>query len=122
MNGNPLQKLILCCSILGIAYSASVRAQDESDSEVVLEEVTVTASRIEQSLQDVPIAVTALTNVDMELRNIDNTRDLQSSIPNISISANTIPVHGSTCSIRSSMTANAGCASCPSNNSPVAAQ
>jgi iron complex outermembrane receptor protein len=91
---------MIFCFILGTVMSTPLWAQTESESNVVLEEVTVTASRIEQSLQDVPVAVTALTNVDMELRNIDNTRDLQSSVPNISISANTGTASGGRIFIR----------------------
>lgn len=54
-----------------------------------LEEVMVTAQRREESLQDVPGAVSALTELDLERKQIGNVLDLQSSIPNISISQNT---------------------------------
>jgi len=54
-----------------------------------LEEVIVTAQRREESLQDVPGAVSALTELDLERKQIGNVLDLQSSIPNISISQNT---------------------------------
>ena len=100
MNGIYLRKRIFYGVCLCTALSTPLWAQSESESDVVLEEVTVTASRIEQSLQDVPVAVTALSNVDMELRNIENTRDLQSSVPNISISANTGTASGGRIFIR----------------------
>ena len=56
---------------------------------ISLEEVIVTAQRREESLQDVPGAVSALTELDLERKQIGNVLDLQSSIPNIIISQNT---------------------------------
>ena len=54
-----------------------------------LEEVVVTAQRREESLQDVPAAITALTSDDLELRQVGNVLDLQASAPNITFSRNT---------------------------------
>ena len=54
-----------------------------------LEEVVVTAQRREESLQDVPAAVTALTADDLELRQVGNVLDLQASAPNITFARNT---------------------------------
>ena len=54
-----------------------------------LEEIIVTAQRRAESLQDVPLAVTALSPQDLEQRQIRNVRDLQASIPNISLATNT---------------------------------
>ena len=48
-----------------------------------LEEVTVTAQRREQSLQDVPIAITAFTAEQLARRNIVDTYDLVRNIPNL---------------------------------------
>ena len=48
-----------------------------------LEEVTVTAQRREQSLQDVPIAITAFSSEMLETRNIVDTYDLVRNIPNL---------------------------------------
>ena len=66
--------------------SSNALAQSGATS---LEEVLVTAQRREESLQDVPGAVSALTALDLERKQIGNVLDLQSSIPNISISQNT---------------------------------
>jgi iron complex outermembrane receptor protein len=50
----------------------------------VLEEVVVTAQRREQSLQDVPIAVTAFTGTALERSNIKSAVDYLSLTPNVS--------------------------------------
>lgn len=52
---------------------------------MVLEEVTVTAQRRDQSLQDVPIAITALTEMDIQRLNASDIKDLQYSTPNMVI-------------------------------------
>ena len=49
----------------------------------VLEEIVVTARRREESLQEVPVAVTALSSADLELRNIDNVQNLDALLPNV---------------------------------------
>ena len=75
--------------VLTLALSGALSAQESDDNEIALEEVTVTATRIRESIQDVPVSVTALSGEQMVLRNVENTRDLQASVPNISIAANT---------------------------------
>jgi outer membrane receptor protein involved in Fe transport len=46
-----------------------------------LEEVIVTAQRRDQSLQDVPISVTALSGEDLQLRGATTAEDLQAIVP-----------------------------------------
>ena len=64
------------------AYSAPVLAQDGLSA---IEEVVVTARRREENLQEVPIAISALNTEDIELRNIDNTENLNVLLPNVDI-------------------------------------
>lgn len=52
-----------------------------------VEEVIVTAQRTAESIQDVPIAVTALTDDVIEERQIINPSDLQLNVPNVSFGA-----------------------------------
>jgi len=52
-----------------------------------IEEVIVTAQRTEESVQDVPIAVTALTGQMLEDRGIINPSDLQLNTPNVTFTA-----------------------------------
>lgn len=61
------------------AYAPFALAADRSLS---LEEVVVTAQRREQNLQDVPVAVTALTSDMIEDSRITNVEDLSSLAPN----------------------------------------
>ena len=87
------QKIItsaVICAIVGSA-NTSVYAQD-SDS--AIEEVLVTSERREVSLQEVPVAVTALSSLDLERKVITDVQDLQYAVPNISIAANTGTANG----------------------------
>lgn len=63
-------------------------AQDQGASSGGLEEVTVTAQRREQSLQEVPIAITAFSAEMLAARNIVDTYDLVRNIPNLTRNAN----------------------------------
>ncbi len=65
--------------LLGPAATA-VHAEDE----VGLEEVIVTAQRTAESIQDVPIAVTALTGSMLEDKQVITVSDLQMNAPNVS--------------------------------------
>ena len=53
-------------------------------SAAAIEEVVVTAQRVEESLQDVPIAVSAFTGAMMEDKQIISPSDLQLNAPNVS--------------------------------------
>ena len=65
--------LVLTLIFTGIAFS-----QDSG-----LEEVTVTAQRQEQSLQDIPLAVSALTEDDLFDQQIEGPSDLQLTVPSL---------------------------------------
>jgi iron complex outermembrane recepter protein len=67
-------------ALLGAAGEA---AAQEAAQSVVLEEVIVTSQRREQPLQDVPVAVTALSERDIEARGIGSTHDVLPTIPNV---------------------------------------
>ena len=57
-------------------------AQDEAVNSI--EEVIVTSQRVEESLQDVPIAVTALTSEMLDDMQIESGSDLQMITPSLS--------------------------------------
>lgn len=68
---------LLPASLLA-SVPGSVLAQDQevADSDLVLEEVVVTARKVEENIQDVPVAVTALTADYLEDLGINNLQDI----------------------------------------------
>ncbi|MEJ8567728.1 TonB-dependent receptor [Elongatibacter sediminis] len=77
MKRNPLSAAVLC----GLA--ASVAAYPAAAQQRVLEEVTVTATKREASLQDVPITVQALTGETLDELNVGNFDDYVRFLPNV---------------------------------------
>lgn len=65
--------------LLGLALVQTASAQAE------LEEIIVTAQKREQSLQDVPVAVTAFTSEELADRTISNLFSIAESTPNLQI-------------------------------------
>ena len=57
-------------------------AQDD-EARAGLEEIIVTATRRETSLQDTPMAITAISQEALELQNIENPQDLTAVVPNV---------------------------------------
>jgi iron complex outermembrane receptor protein len=71
-------------ALIGIAFGA--RAQERPHA---LEEVVVTATRVETSLQQTPMAIHALSAGDLELEGIDAGRDLGIMVPNVVLNPGT---------------------------------
>jgi iron complex outermembrane receptor protein len=79
-------KSILAVSMtLAVAVPSLSAAQSEDDSDglMMLEEVIVTAQRREQSLQDVPISITAFTSSTIEQNNMRGAADYLSQTVNV---------------------------------------
>jgi len=55
-----------------------------------LEEITVTARRVEENQQKIPVAVTTLTAAALENRNVSSVNDIQFNVPNLQIRPSTI--------------------------------
>ena len=85
MNIGP-ERIISTSLFLIMKSSAVVGEAQESESSTVLEEVTVTAQKREQSLQDVGIAVTAFSGDRLQSMGIDNLGKMQFFTPNLRIS------------------------------------
>jgi len=75
-----------CFAIL--IATAAVPAAIAQNSDFRLEEIVVTAEKKEASLQDTPIAVTALDASLLERSNIEDSLDLQFAVPNLMIGQN----------------------------------
>ena len=65
------------------AAQAPAPAAAAAAEESAIDDIIVTAQRVGQSLQDVPIAVTAFTADALEKQQINNTSDLQLTLPNV---------------------------------------
>ena len=80
--------LTLVASIAAIVLAASsVQAQDQDTGRTAesstLDEVTVTARRREESLQDTPVSITAFSGDALEQQHIDRLSEIGSSTPNL---------------------------------------
>jgi len=85
---------VLAVALGAVVFPLAVAAQQSS---LVLEEVIVTAQKRTQSLQDVPIAITAFSEVMLQNQNVFDVLDLQRSVPSLTIIkgynlANGVPV------------------------------
>ncbi len=88
--GNIIRFALLACTAYGALLalqpqSLTARAQELSSGNQGLEEVVVTARRVEEKLQAVPIAVTAFTAKDLQEQQILNFGDIGNKIPNFDI-------------------------------------
>lgn len=88
-NRTPLAQAL--CSALTLIASAPLLAQEEAADPKPgmdeLSEVVVTARRREESLREVPVAVTALTERAIETAGIEDIGDLDTEVPNLTIYA-----------------------------------
>lgn len=69
------------------AQPAAPQSQDDNSDAVTLDKVTVTARKREETLQDVPVAVTAFTPAALDKLNIQDLGDLGAQVPNLTIYA-----------------------------------
>lgn len=76
---------VMISAELMISGSVSSFAQDKG-----IEEIIITAQKREENIQDVPISISALTNVDLETKGVFNFKDVSLAIPSIS----TAPAYG----------------------------
>lgn len=77
-----------------LLLAPAVWAQDDgqvadtgSDSDLVLDEILVTAQKRVQSLQSVPQSVSALSGDDLRARNLLETTDLNGAVPNLQVTS-----------------------------------
>lgn len=68
-----------------LAAAQSSQAETSADGEARLSTVTVTARKVEESLQDAPVSVTAVSGADLEAQEIDTTEELGQLAPNLVI-------------------------------------
>lgn len=85
-----VRSMLLAGSVLSTAFCVPAMAQTDSSSSDTpdqggIAEIVVTAQKREQNLQDVPVAVTALTSDTIETNRIRDVTDLSSIAPNLSV-------------------------------------
>lgn len=80
-NKNAVRAALMMTATGLVGLTATAAAAQ--DKELQLEEVVVTAQRREQALQNVPIAVTAITASQLEQRQINDVRVLTNTVPNV---------------------------------------
>ncbi|MGE0383164.1 MAG: TonB-dependent receptor [Gammaproteobacteria bacterium] len=69
---------LICSTIIpGAAVLLPAQAQAQGRGRVAVEEMVVTAQRREEKLQETPIAISALTTDDLEVRGLANLQDLR---------------------------------------------
>lgn len=75
---------LLSTLLAGVCLPAGTAlAQEAGASQDNSEEIVVTARRREEALQDVPVAVTAMSAAELERRQIDNIAQVGESVPNL---------------------------------------
>jgi iron complex outermembrane receptor protein len=77
------------CAVLAASLTAGIASAQTPPAAGGLEEVTVTAQRRVENLQEVPIAVSAFTSGELERRNVTQALDLVQYIPNLNGNNNT---------------------------------
>ncbi len=80
--------LAIACTLLAPAAWAQDAAPAETTSDATtLDKITVTARKREETLQEVPIAVTAFTPETLDKLNVQDLADLDAQVPNLTIYA-----------------------------------
>ena len=79
MNKLILKSLLLSLCIL----SFNISSQEDNESARVVDEVIVTATKTEKTLQEVPIAVSVVLADDIEKANLNDIFDLKAVIPSL---------------------------------------
>ena len=79
---NRMKAATIVAFVFAAGTPALVVAQDTDDG-FSIDEVTVTARRVEENLQDVPVSVSVATAADLERQGITKTTDLTDIVPNL---------------------------------------
>ena len=74
--------------VAGAGSAQQAVAQVDDESRYVIEEITVTGRRIEEGLQDAPLAITAMSGVELENRGALDVVDFARTAPNVTMENN----------------------------------
>ncbi len=84
MNTRSHLAVAMSAAVLASTIPLLASAQEEGSRRRGLEEIVVTAQKREQKLQDVPMAVTAVSGAQLEQQGITQFQDLLRSVPGVS--------------------------------------
>jgi outer membrane receptor protein involved in Fe transport len=79
-----LIELLLPQTVVAQTSAAQASATNSAATTTGLQEIVVTAQRREEKVQNVPIAVTALSGGALKIQQIDGGQDLEQAVPNMS--------------------------------------
>ena len=79
-----MHKKKLSCAVLAALASMAANAQEtDADARAKIETIEVTATKRTESIQDIPVAVTALNGEALENLGVDNFQDYVEFLPNV---------------------------------------
>ncbi len=84
---NSAKAALLAATILGAANAAPAWAQDSSSDSGSSNDIIVTAQRIEQRLQDVPVSISVFNQTDLDNKNVSNLKDLAQYTPGLAVNS-----------------------------------
>ena len=93
----------LCSSFIAtcaLVLTSSLGAQEEASAQQVIEEIIVTATKRAEPIQDVPIAVSAITGYDLYARGVEDLYGLAEVAPSLSVYSSNSTSNGGTLRIR----------------------
>ena len=85
--GVAISCALSCALWVPAAFAQEADAPADGSEQPTLETITVTARRREETLQDVPVAVTAFTPETLDKLNVQDLSDLDAQVPNLTIYA-----------------------------------
>ncbi|WP_445364990.1 TonB-dependent receptor [Microbulbifer sp. ANSA001] len=90
-NHTPWYSVAIACMVMTATPLTALSQDDQSEDKSSrarqpIEEVTVTAQKIEESIQDVPIAVSALSGDNIDALKIERGEELLRAVPNVNFS------------------------------------
>ena len=98
-NPHVVARLLLGASLIAVASPALAQDAEQANPSG-LDEIVVSAQKREQNLQDVPIAISALSSAKVEQLGIRDARDLSGLAPNVTITQGTTSGAAAVISIR----------------------
>jgi len=87
MNNRTVLSLIALAAAVGGLTAPRLAAADADDDKepqaAGIEEITVTARRVKESMQDVPVAITAFSADTLQQEHISSNEDLLGKVPSL---------------------------------------